>query len=79
VAQVGIAGSTRLGDYVQIGGQGGLTGHLMIGDRARIAAQSGVMRDVPPGETVMGSPAVPIRDHHRQVALIRRLAKNKGE
>lgn len=79
VAQVGIAGSTRLGDFVQIGGQGGLTGHLRIGSGARIAAQSGVMRDVAPGETVMGSPAVPIRDHHRQVTLIRRLAKNKGD
>jgi UDP-3-O-[3-hydroxymyristoyl] glucosamine N-acyltransferase len=79
VAQVGIAGSTRLGDYVQIGGQGGLTGHLVIGASAKIAAQSGVMRDVAPGETMMGSPAVPIRDHHRQVALIRRLAKNKGD
>jgi len=79
VAQVGIAGSTRLGDYVQIGGQGGLTGHLTIGNGAKIAAQSGVMRDVAPGETVMGSPAVPIRDHHRQVTLIRRLARNKGD
>jgi UDP-3-O-[3-hydroxymyristoyl] glucosamine N-acyltransferase len=79
VAQVGISGSTRLGDYVMIGGQGGLTGHLTIGSNARIAAQSGVMRDVAPGETVMGSPAVPIREHHRQVLLVRRLAAKKGE
>jgi UDP-3-O-[3-hydroxymyristoyl] glucosamine N-acyltransferase len=79
VAQVGISGSTRLGDFVMIGGQGGLTGHLTIGSGARVAAQSGVMRDVPPGETVMGSPAMPIREHHRLTALLRRLAKKKGE
>lgn len=79
VAQVGISGSTRLGDFVMIGGQGGVTGHLTIGDGARIAAQSGVMRDVAPGETVMGSPAVLIREHHRQVTLLRRLARKKGD
>jgi UDP-3-O-[3-hydroxymyristoyl] glucosamine N-acyltransferase len=79
VAQVGISGSTRLGDFVMIGGQGGLTGHLTIGSGARVAAQSGVMRDLAPGETVMGSPAVPIREHHRQVLLLRRLAAKKGE
>lgn len=78
-AQVGISGSTRLGDHVMIGGQAGLTGHLTIGTGARIAAQSGVMRNVAPGEAVMGSPAVPIRDHHRQVAKLRRLTKNKGD
>ncbi|HUZ74832.1 MAG TPA: UDP-3-O-(3-hydroxymyristoyl)glucosamine N-acyltransferase [Stellaceae bacterium] len=79
VAQMGISGSTRLGDFVMIGGQSGLTGHLRIGNGARIAGQSGVMRDVAPGETVMGSPAVPIRDHHRQVVLLRRLAAKKGD
>ncbi|HUK60425.1 MAG TPA: UDP-3-O-(3-hydroxymyristoyl)glucosamine N-acyltransferase [Stellaceae bacterium] len=79
VAQVGISGSTRLGDYVMLGGQVGLTGHLTIGAGARIAAQSGVMRDVAPKETVMGSPAVPIREHHRQVLMLRRLAAKKGD
>jgi UDP-3-O-[3-hydroxymyristoyl] glucosamine N-acyltransferase len=78
VAQVGISGSTRLGDFVMVGGQGGLAGHLTIGTGARVAAQSGVMRDVAPGETVMGYPAVPIREHHKQTALLRRLVAKKG-
>ena len=77
VAQVGISGSTRFGDYVMIGGQAGLTGHLSIGSGARIAAQSGVMRDVGAGETVCGSPAMPIGLYMRQVALLRRLAARK--
>ena len=80
VAQVGISGSTRLGDYVMIGGQGGLAGHLTIGDGARIGAQAGVMRDVKAGETVLGSPAMPIAEFHYVTTFVRRLAlKKRGE
>ncbi|MDP6305164.1 MAG: UDP-3-O-(3-hydroxymyristoyl)glucosamine N-acyltransferase, partial [Alphaproteobacteria bacterium] len=78
VAQVGISGSTRLDDFVVIGGQSGLAGHLHLGKGAQVAANSGVMRDVGPGETVGGSPAVPVRDWHRQtVALSRLIGKKK--
>jgi UDP-3-O-[3-hydroxymyristoyl] glucosamine N-acyltransferase len=75
--QVGISGSTRLGDFVMAGGQAGLAGHLKIGSGARIAAKAGLMRDVAPGETVSGIPAVPIGQFMRQVALVQRLAKKK--
>lgn len=75
--QVGISGSTRLDDYVMVGGQAGLAGHLHIGRGARIAAKSGLMRDVPAGETVCGSPAVPLTAFMRQTALVQRLAKKK--
>jgi UDP-3-O-[3-hydroxymyristoyl] glucosamine N-acyltransferase len=75
--QVGISGSTKLDDFVMIGGQGGLAGHLHIGKGARIAAKSGLMRDVPAGETVCGSPAVRLSDFMRQTAVLQRLAKNK--
>jgi len=76
--QVGISGSTRLDDFVMVGGQGGLAGHLHIGSGARIAAKSGLMRDVPAGETVCGSPAVPLSEFMRQTAVLQRLAKKKG-
>jgi UDP-3-O-[3-hydroxymyristoyl] glucosamine N-acyltransferase len=75
--QVGISGSTKLDDFVMIGGQGGLAGHLHIGAGARIAAKSGLMRDVPAGETVCGSPAVPLTEFMRQTAVLQRLARNK--
>jgi UDP-3-O-[3-hydroxymyristoyl] glucosamine N-acyltransferase len=75
--QVGISGSTKLDDFVMVGGQGGLAGHLHIGSGARIAAKSGLMRDVPAGETVCGSPAVPLTEFMRQVAVLQRLAKKK--
>jgi UDP-3-O-[3-hydroxymyristoyl] glucosamine N-acyltransferase len=76
-AHVGISGSTRVGDFVMIGGQAGFAGHLTIGSGARIAAQAGIMRDVPAGETVCGTPAVPIGLFMKQVAILQRLAKKK--
>jgi UDP-3-O-[3-hydroxymyristoyl] glucosamine N-acyltransferase len=74
-AQSGISGSTVLEDYVQIGAQAGLTGHLRIGARARIGAQAGVMSDVDAGVDVLGSPAMPMREFFRNVAVLRRLAR----
>jgi UDP-3-O-[3-hydroxymyristoyl] glucosamine N-acyltransferase len=74
VAQAGISGSTVLEDFVMLGGQAGLTGHLHIGRQARVGAQAGVMADVAAGADVVGSPATPIRDFFRQVAVLRRLA-----
>lgn len=78
VAQVGVSGSTRFADFVVAGGQAGITGHLKIGPGARIGAQSGVMRDVPAGQTVIGSPAVPAKEHWRQIGMLERLAKKHG-
>ncbi|RZI45747.1 UDP-3-O-(3-hydroxymyristoyl)glucosamine N-acyltransferase [Candidatus Finniella inopinata] len=77
VAQVGIAGSTKLGKFVIAAGQVGIAGHLKIGHGVKIAAQSGLMRDVADKETVAGSPAVPVRDWHKQTIAVQRLIKNK--
>ena len=74
VSQVGISGSTEVGDFVMMGGQAGLTGHLRIGDRARIGARSGVMTDVPAGAEFVGAPAMPAREFFRQIVTLKRLA-----
>lgn len=73
VAQTGIAGSTTIGAYSVIGGQVGIAGHLKIGSQVQIAAQSGVMKDIADGETVGGSPAVPILQFHRQTIAVKKL------
>lgn len=75
VAQAGISGSTELEDFVMVAGQAGLTGHLHVGQGARIGAQAGVMADVAAGTEVLGSPAGPVRAFFRQVAVLRRLAR----
>jgi len=78
VSQVGISGSTTVGDFAAMGGQVGLAGHLEIGPGAQIAAQSGVMRNVAPGEKIGGSPAQPFREWMRGVAAIEKMSKKKG-
>ncbi|MFT8247161.1 UDP-3-O-(3-hydroxymyristoyl)glucosamine N-acyltransferase [Roseomonas sp. BN140053] len=75
VAQVGIAGSTVLEDFVQIGGQAGIAGHLRVGRGARIGAGAGVMSDVPIGVAVVGSPAQPRLEFFRQVAALKRMIR----
>jgi UDP-3-O-[3-hydroxymyristoyl] glucosamine N-acyltransferase len=79
VAQVGIAGSTVLEDFVQVGGQAALAGHLRVGKAARIGAQAGVMSDVPPGAALVGSPAQPRLEFFRQIAALKRTARRKQE
>ena len=77
VSQVGISGSTKLGNFVVAAGQAGITGHLEIGDGAKIAAQSGVMKNIGAGETVGGSPAVPVMEYHKQTVALSRLIRKK--
>lgn len=79
VAQVGISGSTILGDFVQVGGQAAMAGHLRIGDGAQIGAQAGVISNIEPGAQMLGSPAQPSRDFFRQVALLKKLMPKYGK
>lgn len=79
VSLTGISGSTELGDFVVLAGQVGVAGHLKIGSGSRIAAQSGVMRNVDPGQEMGGSPAKPVRAWLKEVAMIERLARKKGD
>ncbi|MBL0172363.1 MAG: UDP-3-O-(3-hydroxymyristoyl)glucosamine N-acyltransferase [Gemmatimonadaceae bacterium] len=74
-SQVGLSGSTRIEDGVQIGGQVGTRGHQTIGTGATIAARSGVFGDVPAGELWSGYPARPHKEQMRSLAALARLAK----
>ena len=75
VAQAGVAGSCQIGSGVMIGGQVGIADHVKIADGAQIAAKSGIMRDIGPGEVVMGYPARPIRQFWREIAALSRLTR----
>jgi UDP-3-O-[3-hydroxymyristoyl] glucosamine N-acyltransferase len=75
VAQVGIAGSTVLEDFVQVGGQAAMAGHLRIGQHSQIGAQAGVIADAPAGSILLGSPARPRKEFFRQVATLKRITR----
>jgi len=60
--QVGFAGSSTIGDNVSIGGQAGVSGHLKVGNNVKIGGGSGVVKDIPDNTTVMGYPAVPLKE-----------------
>jgi len=79
VSQTGISGSSVLEDFVVTGGQVGVAGHLTIGKGARIGAQAGVMRNIPAGARMGGSPAVTARQFMRQVAILNQLARKKAD
>jgi UDP-3-O-[3-hydroxymyristoyl] glucosamine N-acyltransferase len=78
-AQIGIAGSAVIGDYVMAGGHAAIKDHVVIGSHVRIAAKSGVIHNIPDGVTIGGQPAVPTRQWHRQTATLARLARRKGD
>jgi UDP-3-O-[3-hydroxymyristoyl] glucosamine N-acyltransferase len=79
VAQVGIAGSTKLGMGVVAGGQAGIVGHLHVGDGVQIAAKAGVMKDIAPGVQVAGSPCRPIEEWLRGQATLARMTDIRRE
>lgn len=72
-AQVGLAGMSKTGKGVELGGQVGVAGHLTIGDGAKCGAKSGIPSDVEPGAVVFGFPALPARLAMRIHALKQRL------
>ncbi len=60
--QVGFAGSSKIGNNVSIGGQAGISGHLRIGNNVKIGGGSGVVKNIEDNQTVMGYPALPLKE-----------------
>lgn len=79
VAQVGISGSTELGDFVVMGGQSGTVGHIKVGSGAQIAGAAHPKDDVPAGAKMGGTPARPLKQWAREIGALSRLAeRSKG-
>lgn len=77
VAQVGIAGSSIIGSYCALGGQVGVAGHITIANNVQIAGQGGVIQDIKESGIMGGTPAVPIRDWHKQTIILKKLINAK--
>jgi UDP-3-O-[3-hydroxymyristoyl] glucosamine N-acyltransferase len=78
-SQVGVAGSTTTGDWVVMAGQVGVRDHVHIGDKAVLGARSGVSNDVEAGKTVLGEPAIDLRDRKLQLATMTKLPEMRKD
>lgn len=72
-AQLGIAGSSRLGSGCMVGGQVGIADHVSVGDNCRIGSKSGLDKSVPSDEVRMGYPAMAGIQFHRSMAALKDL------
>jgi UDP-3-O-[3-hydroxymyristoyl] glucosamine N-acyltransferase len=79
-AQTGISGSSTIGDDAIVGGQVGIADHVEIGERAILGAQSGIpsrKKIRGPGVVFWGTPARPIKEYLKELAVLARLAREK--
>jgi UDP-3-O-[3-hydroxymyristoyl] glucosamine N-acyltransferase len=73
VSQAGVAGSSTVGTGAVIAGQVAISDHVEVGAGARVGGQSGVTKNVPPGATVFGTPARPMKDTLRELGALAQL------
>lgn len=72
-AQVGVAGTTKIGAWNTFAGQVGVAGQCSIGNKNTFGAQSGIPGNIGDGQTLMGSPVIPARDWARQTVYLKKL------
>ena len=72
-AQVGLAGSTKVGAWCMFGGQVGVAGHIQIGDKTFLGAQSGVPGSIKGNQTLIGTPPMEPKAYFKSQAIFRRL------
>ncbi len=79
-AQTGVSGSSQIGDECVIGGQVGIGDHVKIEAGTILGGQSGVL----PGKVLRGkgvlhwgTPARPIKQYLKELAVLARLARRK--
>jgi UDP-3-O-[3-hydroxymyristoyl] glucosamine N-acyltransferase len=85
VSQVGISGSSILGDFVVLGGQVGVSDHCKVGDHARLGGRTAmiVAQELEGGKDYAGAPAKPlmewIRELHAVAGLIKRPKRSEHD
>ena len=81
-AQTGVSGSAVVEDTVIVAGQVGLADHVRIEKGAILGAQCGVPTGKVirgPGVVFWGTPARPIREYLKELAVLARLARKRKE
>ena len=72
-AQMGIAGTSKVGRNCFLAGQVGIADHVNIGNYVKIGSKSGIDKDVADGEIRFGYPALPGMNYHRSFAVFKNL------
>jgi UDP-3-O-[3-hydroxymyristoyl] glucosamine N-acyltransferase len=73
-AQVGMAGSTKIGAWCMVGGQAGFSGHISVADHTNVGAQSGVIGNTKGnGQQLIGAPAIDPKVFFKAQAVMKRL------
>jgi UDP-3-O-[3-hydroxymyristoyl] glucosamine N-acyltransferase len=86
VALTGISGSCTVGNGAVIAGQVGIGDHATIGPGVILGGQAGVLsgktvtnEGLKPGTVLWGTPARPLKQVLREIALVARMAKKLGQ
>ena len=79
VGQVGLAGSVTTGNYVVCAGHVGVADHVHLGEGCVLGSKSGVHKDIPPGETYIGTPAQPAAEAMKIVMAQRKLPEMRKQ
>lgn len=72
-AQVGMAGGVKIGNRVILAGQVGIANSAKMGDGSVASAKTGIHTNVPAGEIVSGTPAIPHKLYLKASAVYNRL------
>jgi UDP-3-O-[3-hydroxymyristoyl] glucosamine N-acyltransferase len=75
-AQCGVAGSSVIGDNVTMSGQIAVIDNVTIGNNATIGGKSGIIGDIDENAVVWGSPARPLAQTKKQMAVLSWVTKN---
>jgi UDP-3-O-[3-hydroxymyristoyl] glucosamine N-acyltransferase len=81
-AQVGVSGSSEIGDGCIIGGQVGIGDHAKLEAGTMLGGQAGILpHKVLRGKGILywGTPAKPVREYLKELALVARLARKERE
>ena len=81
-AQTGISGSSAVGDGAILGGQVGMGDHAMVGPGVILGGQAGILpkkKLLGPGIVFWGTPAKPVRQYLKELAMIARLKRPAGD
>jgi UDP-3-O-[3-hydroxymyristoyl] glucosamine N-acyltransferase len=77
-AQTGISGSSSVGDGAILGGQVGMGDHALVGPGVILGGQAGILpkkKLLGPGIVFWGTPAKPVRQYLKELAMLARLKR----